>query len=163
MTYWNIRQTDDRKARVEQVERLTGLSGVTAVIDYALAYTLANHTQEAEMNENQQAATLAEVIEFVVDNGRIELGTQEEFEDEVRFELSEREWSDGDIDAAMDDPMFPTFKDAEIALAASRIVDAAGGHLGECKDWLSDGDFDAGDDLSEYIEEWREIGATYQA
>ena len=43
------------------------------------------------------------------------------------------------------------------------ITKAAGGDVGECLDWLNDGDWDGGDDLDELIAEWREVGCTYIA
>lgn len=42
------------------------------------------------------------------------------------------------------------------------ITNQVGGDYHECLDWLSDGDGDVMR-LDELVQEWREIGATYQA
>ena len=48
-----------------------------------------------------------------------------------------------------------------VATKAVAIVKIVGGSFYECMAWLSDGDGDVMP-LEECIEEWREIGATYQ-
>jgi len=57
---------------------------------------------------------------------------------------------------------FTARQDTEVVTAAKAlaVVDAVGGHVGECIDWLNDGD---GDTLSvdECIIEWEEIGGSY--
>jgi len=45
---------------------------------------------------------------------------------------------------------------------ARAIVAVVGGDVNECLAWLNDGDGDVMP-LEECIEEWREVGATYQA
>lgn len=44
-----IRMTATRAAQVAALERITGLSGVAAVVDFALATTLAQYREETEM------------------------------------------------------------------------------------------------------------------
>ncbi len=55
---------------------------------------------------------------------------------------------------------FTAEQDSEVATAAKAlaVVGAVGGHIGECIDWLNDGDTLS---VEECIAEWREIGASY--
>ena len=97
MTHWSIRRTGAREAQVAAIERATGLRGVAAVVDHALATTLAQHGKGKAMETKARA-----------------------------------------------------------------IVAVVGGDVNECLAWLNDGDGDVMP-LEECIEEWREVGATYQA
>jgi len=98
LTHWSIRRTKAREAQVAAIERATGLRGVAAVVDHALATTLAQHDPEVRTMETKARA----------------------------------------------------------------IVAVVGGDVNECLAWLNDGDGDVMP-LEECIEEWREVGATYQA
>ena len=50
----SLRLTDTRAAQVAALERLTGLAGVAAVVDFALATTLAQYrTQEVAMDTTE--------------------------------------------------------------------------------------------------------------
>ena len=50
-THWSIRRTEAREAQVAAIERATGLHGVAAVVDHALATTLAQHNTEVRTME----------------------------------------------------------------------------------------------------------------
>ena len=50
---------------------------------------------------------MAEIANHVMDSGRVESGTQEEFEEEFEFEARERGWSTQLIDDAIASDEFP--------------------------------------------------------
>lgn len=54
-THWSIRQTDQRGTQIAALEALTGLNGPAAVIDFALASTLAQYRSAAGATEIAQA------------------------------------------------------------------------------------------------------------
>lgn len=43
--HWTIRQTRQRRSQIHKVEQITGLDGYSAVVDFALSYTIANLAQ----------------------------------------------------------------------------------------------------------------------
>ena len=60
-----LRMTDTRAAQIAALERLTGLSGVAAVVDFALASTLAQYRTQEETMYTIDGEKLAEVTRIV--------------------------------------------------------------------------------------------------
>lgn len=99
-THWSIRQTDRRVAQVARLGEITGLDeDFTAIVDFALATTLAHYgAKENEMNERRWDRMARGLDEVVANAETVEDVT------EALFELG---WSKDDVDAALDDPNFP--------------------------------------------------------
>jgi len=87
-----IRMTATRAAQVAALERITGLSGVAAVVDFALATTLAQYgreeTREMETEDRvQQVGWLRQLAENIAANLS---GSPDDTADElVEYALSE--------------------------------------------------------------------------
>ena len=65
MTHWSIRRTGAREAQVAAIERATGLRGMAAVVDHALATTLAQYPEVQEVDMSDRPANVHEVEEGV--------------------------------------------------------------------------------------------------